>query len=695
MQTASSYLLGGGLDLVTPAIAKKPGVLIAGLNHEPRPEGYRRIDGFERRDGRPSPTDSRYWILNFTTGTAGVAEGDTVTGLTSAATGKALVASVVTSGSYGGGDAAGYLVLTVVSGTFQNAENLQVAAVTKCVASGTAVQEGAGNDTDDTTWKRDAIETARALISTVPGQGSMRGAWMHNGIAYAVRDNVGATAGVLHKETTAGWTAVALGRSLTFTSGGAYVIAEGNTITGATSAATAVITRVVLVSGSWAGGDAAGRLIFASQTGTFQAENLNVGANLNVATIAGNSSAITLPAGGRYEFRNHNFLGGSATQRMYGVNGVGTAFEFDGTVFVPIFTGMTVDTPNHIEIHKGHLFLAFPGGSLQHSGVGAPYAWSVILGAAELGIGDDITGLLSGYARAMVIFGRNSTNILFGSSSADWELDNVSNESGAVEWTSQMMLKPVYYDDGGVRSLAATQAFGDFQVGVLSEMVQPLVNLKKRNSLPAVASLRVKSKNQYRLFYSDGSCLVMDMSAGQRKPEFAPLNYGKVIRCCASVEASDGSEALLFGSDDGYIYHLDKGTSFDGAEVEAYLRLAFNNIGSPHMHKRFFGASAQVTASSGTEIFAAADFSYAGPDQVGTGEVSSDVEGGGGFWDEMIWDEFRWDSPAEGVAYLDLFGKGKNIGFAFYSDLTYEEPYVIHAVTVNYSTLKLDRRRVG
>ena len=695
MQGASSYLLGGGLDLVTPAIAKKPGVMIAGLNHEPRPEGYRRIDGFERRDGRPSPTDSRYWVLNFITGTAAVAEGDTVTGATSGATGKALVAGVVTSGSYGGGNAAGYLVLTALSGAFQDAENLQVSAVTKCVSSGTAALEGADTDANDTLWKRDAIETARALIGTVPGSGAMRGAWMYKGVAYAVRNNAGGTAGVLHKETTAGWTAVALGRTLTFTSGGTYVIAEGNTITGATSAATAVITRVVLVSGSWAAGDAAGRLIFASQTGTFQAENLNVGANLNVATIAGNSSAITLPAGGRYEFRNHNFLGGSATQRMYGVNGVGTAFEFDGTVFVPILTGMTVDTPNHIEIHKQHLFLSFPGGSLQHSGIGAPYAWTVILGAAELGTGDEITGLLSGYARAMVIFGRNSTHVLFGSSSADWELDNVSNEAGAIEWTSQMMLKPVCLDDGGVRSVVATTAFGDFQVGVLSEMVMPLVNAKKKNGLTPVASLRVKSKNQYRLFYSDGSCLVMDMSRGERKPEFAPVNYGKVVRCCASVEASDGSEVLLFGSDDGYIYQLDKGTSFDGVAVEAYLRLAFNNMGAPHMLKRFFGAQAQVTALTGTEIFAAADFSYGSSDYVGTGGISSDVEGGGGYWDEMTWDEFRWDSPVEGIAWLDLVGKGKNIGFAFYSELTYEEPYVLHAVTVNYSALKLDRRRVA
>lgn len=70
-----------------------------------------------------------------------------------------------------------------------------------------------------------------------------------------------------------------------FTSGGTYQILVGDTITGATSGATAVVTAVELQSGTWAGGDAAGRLSFRVMTGIWAAENLNVGANLNVATI--------------------------------------------------------------------------------------------------------------------------------------------------------------------------------------------------------------------------------------------------------------------------------------------------------------------------------------------------------------------------------------------------------------------------
>lgn len=74
--------------------------------------------------------------------------------------------------------------------------------------------------------------------------------------------------------------------SLAFTSGGTYEIRQGDTITGHDSAATLVVSFVRVTSGSWAGGDAVGTII-GDVTGIFIAEDLNVGANVHVATIAG------------------------------------------------------------------------------------------------------------------------------------------------------------------------------------------------------------------------------------------------------------------------------------------------------------------------------------------------------------------------------------------------------------------------
>jgi hypothetical protein len=71
-----------------------------------------------------------------------------------------------------------------------------------------------------------------------------------------------------------------------FTSGGVHQIIATDTLTGATSGATMVVQSVFLDSGTWAGGDAAGYLFVNTISGTFEAENLNEGANPNVCTIA-------------------------------------------------------------------------------------------------------------------------------------------------------------------------------------------------------------------------------------------------------------------------------------------------------------------------------------------------------------------------------------------------------------------------
>lgn len=119
------FPLIGGEDLISPALNLAPGALTFSKNYEPGlTQGYRRIDGFERTDGRPAPSDASYWILNFTAGDNEPTVGCTFTGGTSAASAE-LMSVTLTSGSWAGNDAAGYLVLTNVSGTFIDGEPLQ------------------------------------------------------------------------------------------------------------------------------------------------------------------------------------------------------------------------------------------------------------------------------------------------------------------------------------------------------------------------------------------------------------------------------------------------------------------------------------------------------------------------------------------------------------------------------------------
>lgn len=673
------FPLGGGLDLMTPALSKKPGRVIDAQNYEPEISGgYRRINGYERYDGHASPTDTSYWVLPVTqTGTINV--GDTITGAVSGATGKVLVVD----GSN--------VIAGRVTGTFTASEGLTISGSPVATMNGTVYENGADEASDHADYKLLAADDQRLNIATVPGSGRLRGVWVYDDTVYAFRDNAGGTACVMHKATASGWQAVSLGYELQFTTGSAAV-SEGQTLTGATSGATGVVTRVVLRSGSYGSSTAAGSFIFTTITGTFQnGENLQVAAATK-AVASGASAAITLLPGGRFEFCNANFTGSTDTERMYGCDGVNKAFEFDGTVFVPIRTGMTTDTPTHIIEHKNHLFLSFRG-SVQFSAIGNPYSFTIVLGSGELTTGADVSGFVpqSGDASgaAMAVFTSKKTFILYGSSSSNFALIQSKDKVGFSPYTMQSVGNNTYgMTAAGIQSLTATQNYGNFSYAAISYLIQPLIRRKQGLE---VASTVLQEKSQYRVFFSDNTGLAVGLT-GDKVSGILPLDYGIPVRCICTAKLSTGEEVTYFGSDDGYVYQDNVGTSFDGDEIAAWFRLAFNHGKSPRLMKSYHSAVLELDVEEYSQVNVSYDLGYGTSDVEASAPAADQVLlGGGGYWDGIDWDTFNWDAQAVLDPTIPLDGTETNISLLFYSSRAQDKPHTIQGVTEFFSPRRLKR----
>lgn len=682
MQRSLTIPLIGGLDLITPAVSKPPGTCIAAKNHESQPSGYRRVGGFERLDGRPKPSLASYTLVTFDNGSTAISAGDVVTGATSGATGTVIQDATVDSGTWGGGDAAGEFALYNWTGTFTNGENLQVSAVTRATASADSVENGASTDTLHSTYLRAAIAALRSDIAAVPGSGSVLGVATLSGTVYAWRNNAGGTAAVMHKATTAGWVAQTFGDTLNFTAGTA-AFSEGDTVTGGISGATATVERVVLTSGAW-DGSGAGYLVLSGTTGTFQAETITSAGGS--ATGSGAQSAITLAAGGRYRAKEHNFYGASNLVRLYVANGTGRAFEWDGSVMAPINTGLSdaLDKPKFVGIISNHLALGFDGGQVSISSTGEPLHFLAATGAATFGIGQDITGMASSTMTALVITGANKISYLGGHDSADFVLDDVSEDSGAVMDSLAVVGMPLFLDKVGVRDLKAADSYGNWRIGSTSQAVTPWFKSQTAAGASVVGAMRVRDRDLYRLFYDDGS--VLSIYFGRKQPESMVLELGITPTCLWSGDDSSGEEVLLIGADDGFVYQMDKGTSFDGSEIEAWLRLAYLNLGTPGRIKRYHRARIEAeTAGPDTVISTNFEFGYGDPDQPSGDETSHTMSGGGGYWDTSNWDQFFWDSPDQASAHCEMDGLGENVSPVLISELTHEAPYTMTSITINYT----------
>ena len=395
------------------------------------------------------------------------------------------------------------------------------------------------------------------------------------------------------------------------------------------------------------------------------------------------ATGVTLLPGGRYEFINYNFTGHTGTRKMYGVDGVNKGFQFDGTTFTQITTAMTTDTPEHLIAHKKHLFYSFSGGSVQHSSIGDPTSWSVITGAAELAMGDEITGFSSS-PKVLFILCRNSSHSIKGTSVADWDLDKISDIAGALEWTIQRFNYPVYLDDRGITTLESVQEYGDFYAAKMSQKIQKLLrNLK--NSV--ISSIKVKEKDQYRLFFEDQSMLTFSFN-GKKMIGVTPSRFNVNVRTVASVEDDAGEELLLFGDDNGFVHMMDSGNNFDGGEVEAWIRPVFNHFGSPEYQKQFFKTVLEIDADQAVELTFLPSFEYDTPDLPPvTDETDVEVSGGGGYWDdpETIWEDFYFDSQVVSSAYGYTEGVGTNFSLFIRSLGTYEKPHTIQGAIIHYS----------
>ena len=674
----------GGLDLRTPNIEMKPGRLLGSQNYEIGiSEGYRRIDGYERFSGLDKPSDASYWILDFDVGDTEVTAGQTVEGGTSAATGIAVIDGVLESGTYAGGDAVGYLVLYDVTGTFQDNEDIEVSSSKVAESASIATSRGADSTTLDTTYYRAAIEATRADISAIPGSGAIRGVHIYSDDVYAFRDNTAGSACTMYKSTTSGWAAQDLGYTIDFDAGTTEP-STGVTLTGTSSGASGTIQKLVLEDGTWAAGTAEGYMVLYSEASTPFNNNEAITTTAGgAATAAGVGSDNALTNGGNYEFVNYNFTGHTSNQKMYGVNGLDKAFEWDGSTFSFIPTGMTADTPNHLSAHLNYLWLSFPGGSLQYSGIGDPTSWSVILGAGELGIGDEVTAIQPTPGMLLTVFARNSTHLLKGSSPQDWFLREFSPDSGAIARSVQHVQEPTYLDDRGITRLSRVENLGDFNDNIVSDIVQQRFDAQKSK---VTTSVSIKNKNQYIIYFNDNTAMQCTFRKGKLLG-WMDLDYNLVVRCTTSGEDSSGNAQVFFGSDDGYIYELNKGTSFDGESIGAFLRLSYNHFKSPYHWKKFRRVYLEMGSGvdPNIDLEVATELSYSDPDIPSGVPVDVEVAGGGGFWNSTNWNQFYWSGQAIGTVDWYIDGDGQNLSLLINSDSTYENPHTIHGATVHYS----------
>lgn len=670
-------VLRGGLDQVTPSLSLGDGYVTYTLNFEcATTGGYTRVKGYERYDGHPSPSAATYVVIQVTSFANTPTVNQTLVGATSGA-----FAAIAIIG-------ANYMILTKVTGTFLNTEVVKVGVTTIGIATPLTVnftsQQNAQN-------KNAAADIYRLDIGTVggaSGSGSVLGVFIYNDIRYAFRNNAGGTAANLWKSSAAGWVQVTFPNEISFTTavgtgiGGAIPPAEGATLT--QGGATATVRRVMLATGAWRTGATtadAGRFILTNQAGgnfVAGAATLTGGATV---VLTGAQTAVTLLPNGKFDITIGNFFGQLGTLRVYGADGVNRCFEFDGTYLCPINTGFSPDTPKHIVVHKNYLIISIAS-SLGYSEVGQPYRFAT---GGEIATGDTVSGLLpqpgSQQTGALGVFCRSTVFVLYGTSSAVFNLVPYNPGAGAIDYTMQNAGTTYYFNSEGVTNLQTTLDYGNFQAASLTPRVLPFI-IQERTKVNC--SVLMRTKNQYRIFFNDGYALFVTLVNG--KPQGSmPMFFPHIANVAWDSELNNGDYVSYIGGTDGYVYQLECGTSFDGQNIDAVMVMNWDAMKSPRMLKAYKHATLEVSGLS----YASIQFSY----QLGYGTSELDNSNGAMYpinaqgyynWDEFTWDEFTWDGQSLLPTEADMTGTAENVSVMLSSTTDYIDSYTINSIIYSY-----------
>lgn len=423
------------------------------------------------------------------------------------------------------------------------------------------------------------------------------------------------------------------------------------------------LVRINVAKGSWAAGDAEGTMHLYSPVDNNTRNYVTAGDAIRlisggstigtVRSVRGSflpSHSDVIAGDSRMQMLSANYYLNPDWDTIYGCHGLGRAFSYDGLYFRKIYSAYDsqLDKPRHIASYRNYLALGYQSGNVLLSKYGEsgpePENFDPLQGAREFSFADKITGLNELADTSLGVFCRSGINRIVLNPNAPnasglFYTAVISSDSGAIEYTvATFGNMTLYCDQYGIRTVDQTDLTGAFIGKPLSDIVspwlRPRLSAKKywRDARTAPVPLfahSVRAKNQYRVWFTDGYVLCMNMNAMDTAPRFTLLQYGfnfgstSFVPLCpiaftssvdiagterlhiahwnrASTSAGIENSAELFK----YVFELEQGWSFDGQDFPARLTINLSFLETPFDYDQIRKVELHATDFNNTTLFA-------------------------------------------------------------------------------------------
>ena len=296
--------------------------------------------------------------------------------------------------------------------------------------------------------------------------------------------------------------------------------------------------------------------------------------------------------GGKTRFSRYNYTG---TEKVAIVDSVNVPALYNGSQFTALNDAPTdVAAAEFVVNFKSHLVF----GKSNVLTFTAPFTdtdFTAANGSGTISVGSAITGLIV-FRQQLIIFTESSIFQITGNTIADFQLQPVTTDIGCVDKdTIQegggdiMFLGP-----DGLRLLSATDRFNDFNLAVVSKTVQKEVTdfITANTSFTSVV---IRNKSQYRILgfnnnigQANAQGILGTQMAGQGGEGMSWADLRGIRAYVADSRFYQNAETIVFANDDGYLYQMEEGNSFDGSNIQTTFATPYMPINDPRIRKTFY-----------------------------------------------------------------------------------------------------------
>jgi hypothetical protein len=394
---------------------------------------------------------------------------------------------------------------------------------------------------------------------------------------------------------------------------------------------------------------------------------------------------------GKTRFARYNYTG---TEKIAIVDGTNVPALYDNNTFTALNDAPTdVNGASFVVNFKNQLFF----GKSNLLTFTAPYTdndFTAANGSGTISLGAVITGLIV-FRQQLIIFTESSIFQLVGNTIADFQLQPVTTDIGCVDTDTIQEVGGdiMFLGPDGLRLLSGTDRIGDFGLGVVSKAIQKEVTsfITANTSFTSVV---IRNKSQYRILGYNTN-ITQENAQGILGTQFSGqggegMAWGELRGIRAYVADSrfyQNAETIVFANDDGYLYQMEDGNNFDGANIQTTFATPYMPINDPRVRKTFYKAYLYTDPQGSVSFDMSLKLDFDQKDSIQPTKIDfANSTGQVAFYGQASYGSTEvYSTKLLTLFETQLIGSGFTASIQFESDST-DPPFSLDAITLEFGT---------